>query len=102
MAELLSVMESDGQCCACMCCACMCCICKVYLAFGVVCGSDEEKLGSGYIVVDPVLRVGHNDDVVPLDSITCQTYTASRLGPLDQWHDRLRVAKETGEGGQHK
>ncbi|XP_076027570.1 glycogen debranching enzyme-like [Genypterus blacodes] len=57
---------------------------------------DEEKLGSGFIVVDPVLRVGNNGDVIPLDSITCQTYTAGRLGPLDQWPDRLRVAKETG------
>uniref|UniRef100_A0A8C5B3J3 Glycogen debranching enzyme n=1 Tax=Gadus morhua TaxID=8049 RepID=A0A8C5B3J3_GADMO len=43
------------------------------------CGEDE-KVGSGYIVVDPVLT----------------TYLAKCLGPLDQWPDRLRVAKETG------
>uniref|UniRef100_A0A8P4KHV3 Glycogen debranching enzyme n=1 Tax=Dicentrarchus labrax TaxID=13489 RepID=A0A8P4KHV3_DICLA len=59
------------------------------------CG-DEEKVSSGYIVVDPVLRVGGNNDVLLLDCISSQTYLAKCLGPLDKWLDRVRVAKETG------
>ncbi|KAG7275133.1 hypothetical protein CRUP_024699, partial [Coryphaenoides rupestris] len=54
------------------------------------CGEDE-KVGSGYIVVDPVLRVGEDNHVLPLDCITIQTYLAKCLGPLDEWPDRLRL-----------
>ncbi|XP_056155875.1 glycogen debranching enzyme-like isoform X1 [Lampris incognitus] len=59
------------------------------------CG-DEEKVGSGYIVVDPVLRVGVDDHVLPLDCIAIQTYLTKCLGPLDEWPKRLMVAKEAG------
>lgn len=59
------------------------------------CGK-EEKNGSGYIVVDPILRVGPDRQVLPLDCVTIQTYLAKCLGPLDEWLDRLRVAKEAG------
>uniref|UniRef100_A0A665URJ1 Glycogen debranching enzyme n=1 Tax=Echeneis naucrates TaxID=173247 RepID=A0A665URJ1_ECHNA len=59
------------------------------------CG-DKEKVSGGYIIVDPVLRVGANNDLLPLDCISSQTYMASGLGPLDKWLDRVRVAKETG------
>ncbi|GAA6219495.1 glycogen debranching enzyme-like [Lates japonicus] len=59
------------------------------------CG-DKEKVSGGYIVVDPVLRVGANNDILPLDCISSQTYLARCLGPLDKWLDRVRVAKETG------
>lgn len=58
---------------------------------------DEEKVGGGYVVVDPILRVGADNHVLPLDCISIQTYLAKCLGPLDEWLDRLRVAKESGK-----
>uniref|UniRef100_A0A673IJQ7 Glycogen debranching enzyme n=2 Tax=Sinocyclocheilus rhinocerous TaxID=307959 RepID=A0A673IJQ7_9TELE len=57
---------------------------------------DKEKSGGGYIVVDPVLRVGADNHVLPLDCISIQTYLSKCLGALDEWLDRLRVTKETG------
>ncbi|KAK7944592.1 hypothetical protein WMY93_000320 [Mugilogobius chulae] len=50
---------------------------QYYFGYGGI-----ERSGGGYIVVDPVLRVG--------------TYLSKCLGHLDDWPDRLRVAKETG------
>ncbi|CAN9502909.1 unnamed protein product [Ophioblennius macclurei] len=55
-----------------------------------------DRSGGGYFVVDPVLRVGADDHVLPLDCITIQTYLSKCLGHLDDWPDRLRVAKESG------
>ncbi|KAI1882937.1 hypothetical protein AGOR_G00240030 [Albula goreensis] len=69
---------------------------KYYFGYG-----KEERSGSGYIVVDPVLRVGADNHVLPLDCITIQTYLAKCLGPLDEWPDRLRVAKESGYNMVH-
>ncbi|XP_030259204.1 glycogen debranching enzyme isoform X1 [Sparus aurata] len=57
---------------------------------------DTEQSGRGYIVVDPVLRVGADSHVLPLDCITIQTYLAKCLGHLDDWPIRLRVSKESG------
>ncbi|KAM6953512.1 glycogen debranching enzyme-like [Aplochiton taeniatus] len=59
------------------------------------CGEDEQ-VGSGYIVVNPVLRVGGDNRPLPLDCINIQTYLSKCLGPLDEWLERLQVAKETG------
>ncbi|XP_021468712.2 glycogen debranching enzyme isoform X2 [Oncorhynchus mykiss] len=56
----------------------------------------EEKSGGGYVVVDPVLRAGADNHHVHLDCITIQTYLSKCLGHLDDWPDRLRVAKESG------
>ncbi|XP_030630081.1 glycogen debranching enzyme isoform X2 [Chanos chanos] len=57
---------------------------------------DEKKSGGGYFVVDPVLRVGTDNRALPLDCISIQTHLAKCLGPLNEWPDRLRVAKEAG------
>ncbi|XP_041659129.1 glycogen debranching enzyme isoform X1 [Cheilinus undulatus] len=64
---------------------------EYYFGYG-----EAERSGSGYIVVDPVLRVGADQHVLPLDCITIQTYLSKCLGHLDDWPDRLRVAKESG------
>ena len=37
----------------------------------------------------------------PLDSITCLTHISKLLGPLSEWKDRLRVAKEAGYNMVH-
>ncbi|KAM5256193.1 glycogen debranching enzyme isoform 5-T5 [Ctenodactylus gundi] len=55
----------------------------------------NEKSGGGYIVVDPILHVGADNHVLPLDCVTLQTFLAKCLGPFDEWESRLRVAKES-------
>ncbi|XP_028282971.1 glycogen debranching enzyme isoform X1 [Parambassis ranga] len=64
---------------------------QYYFGYGGI-----ERSGGGYIVVDPVLRVGTDNHVLPLDCISIQTYLSKCLGHLDDWPDRLRVAKESG------
>uniref|UniRef100_A0A4W6G5M5 Glycogen debranching enzyme n=1 Tax=Lates calcarifer TaxID=8187 RepID=A0A4W6G5M5_LATCA len=64
---------------------------QYYFGYG-----DTERSGGGYFVVDPVLRVGADNHILPLDCITIQTYLSKCLGHLDDWPDRLGVAKESG------
>ena len=55
---------------------------------------SSSALGQGFLVVEPALHR-------PLDSITCLTHISKLLGPLSEWKDRLRVAKEAGYNMVH-
>ncbi|RWS09635.1 glycogen debranching enzyme-like isoform X3 [Dinothrombium tinctorium] len=58
-------------------------------------GNKKDVLGSGYLLVEPELRVGNNL-VLGLDSVQCQTVLSKCLGVFDEWKDRLKVAYKTG------
>lgn len=52
--------------------------------------------------MDPILRVGADNHVLPLDCVTLQTFLAKCLGPFYEWEDRLKVAKESGNDTFYK
>lgn len=56
----------------------------------------SDRSGGGYFVVNPVLYVGPENHVLPLDCITIETYLSKCLGHLNEWPDRLKVSKESG------
>ena len=58
--------------------------------------SDEmsRASGSGFFLVDPVLKSGEYDEKIPLDCVTCQTVLAKSLGPFNEWKARLQVSRK--------
>ncbi|CAL8094243.1 unnamed protein product [Orchesella dallaii] len=62
---------------------------------------DGVDAGSGYFIVDPVLRVGSANTVLKLDSIACQTHLSKSLGDFATWKIRLEVAYRSGYNMVH-
>uniref|UniRef100_UPI00398F3654 glycogen debranching enzyme-like n=1 Tax=Pristiophorus japonicus TaxID=55135 RepID=UPI00398F3654 len=56
----------------------------------------DQKISTGFIIVDPILHVGHDNQVLLLDCICAQTFLSKCLGKLDEWEDRLKVSKQSG------
>nr|XP_039272598.1 glycogen debranching enzyme-like [Styela clava] len=56
----------------------------------------EKLSGSGYFVVDPILRVGSDDRVLPMDSICMHTILPKSLGSFSDWKKRIEVSYKTG------
>ncbi len=54
----------------------------------------EEDEGCGFFLVEPDL--GYSPE-----GICCQTYITKLMGPLSEWRQRLRVAKEAGYNMAH-
>ena len=64
-------------------------------------GQQESASGSGYFIVQPLLRVGRSKINVPLRGIVCQTLLSKNLGPFSGWLECLIVAKKTGYNAIH-
>ena len=52
--------------------------------------------GSGYLIVDPTLRIGQNNSILPLDSVCVHTVLTKLLGTFSTWKKRLLTSKECG------
>jgi len=47
------------------------------------------------------LRIGKDDELLPMDAIQLQTVLPKLLGTADQWRDRLFVSHRTGYNMVH-
>ncbi|XP_034951239.1 glycogen debranching enzyme isoform X2 [Chelonus insularis] len=58
--------------------------------------NDSKAISSGYLLVEPELRVGVPEMILPLDCIQCQTVLSKCLGPFSTWEEKLQVSRNSG------
>ncbi|XP_057317970.1 glycogen debranching enzyme-like isoform X1 [Microplitis mediator] len=57
--------------------------------------NEIKPLASGYVLVEPELRIGENKKL-PLDCVQCQTVLSKCLGVFSSWREKLLVSKNSG------
>lgn len=58
--------------------------------------AGRTKAGSGYLLVNPELKLGINQNKLSLNGICMQSVLVKCLGPLKEWKERLNVSKNLG------
>lgn len=69
--------------------------------FFLTCSSSKEPVGRGYFCVVPEWNIAGTDRLLSLNGLSVITHLTKLLGPLSEWTDRLRVAKEAGYNVVH-
>ncbi|KAI1711883.1 glycogen debranching enzyme, glucanotransferase domain-containing protein [Ditylenchus destructor] len=56
----------------------------------------DTPVGRGYFCIVPQWNIANSSRIMSLNALSVITHLAKLLGPLSEWEDRLRVAKEAG------
>lgn len=58
--------------------------------------SSNDSIGRGYFSVVPEWNIEGTSKILSLNGLSISTHLAKLLGPLNEWEDRLLVAKKSG------